>query len=343
MASEVTSSNIFSENTKITDLHPEIIFTHILPRIDHSSLGSLALASKQVHALCNHESIWTSICNSKWQSTKHLFLQNAISSFPGGHRSFFYDSYPILEFGNKCSWYNGHDTTLLQRPELLISAVDIQYKNKNIYSKVDVINTSTKSFASSSFKVEALNLKEFVRLPVKCEEEEDIHLSALKENLKLSWISIDPTQKRAANISSQLPVTVRPHWIDGDIEVKYVIVMPGDSSAGMSSELVEIRIIVMLEWGEEKTHLKLRNVSLQVHDMEGICLQGGESLRILQKAIQCGTRKKARRDEVIDRYKSFVIKKGERREGRQEGQHKIVALLLAIFLVALIVHLYQCF
>ncbi|KAL8094303.1 hypothetical protein AgCh_035997 [Apium graveolens] len=294
MASNVTS-------TKITDIHPEIIFTHILTQIDHSSLASLALVSTELHELCSHASVWTNICNSKWKSTKCLLLQNAISSFPGGHRSFFYDSYPILEMGNqfKYSRFNRPDRTLvLQRPEHLISAVDIQFNNKNIYSKVNVINTSTESFASSSFKVEVLDQKESVRLSIKCEDdEEDIHLSDLKENMTLSWIIIDPTQKRAANVSSQLPVTVRRHWIDGDIEVKYAIVMPRDGGAGMS-ELVEIRIIVMLEWDEEKTYLKLRKVSLQVQDMECICLLGTESLSILQKAIGYGTRKKARRDEV---------------------------------------------
>ncbi|KAK1354558.1 F-box domain containing protein [Heracleum sosnowskyi] len=322
-------------STKITDLYPEIMATHILTLIDHLSLASTALASSHLHALCNHESIWTKICNSKWQSTKHLLLQNAISSLPGGHRSFFYDSYPILEFGNKYkySWYNRNDTTpVLQRPEHLLSAVDIQYKNKAIYSNVDVINTSTEIFASSSFKVGALDQKESVRLSVKYEDEEDIHLSNLKENMTLSWIIIDPTQKRAANISSQLPVTVRRHWIDGDIEVKYAIIMPRDSSADIS-ELVEIRIIVMLEWEEEKTYLKLRKVSLQVHDMDSMCLQGRESLRILQKAIQCGTRKKTKRDVVTGRYKIYVNKKRSRREGRDKRQHKILA---SIFLVALI-------
>ncbi|KAL8104608.1 F-box protein At3g44326-like [Apium graveolens] len=184
MESKITSSNIFEGSTKITDLHPEIMFTHVLTRMDHSSLASLALVSTQLHALCSNEIVWANICNSKWQSTKHLLLQNAISSFPVGHRSFFYDWYPILELGNKykCSWFICPDTTtVVQRPEHLISAVDIQYNNKNIYSKVDVINTSTESFASSSFKVEVLNPKEFVRLQVKCENEEDVQMSDLKK------------------------------------------------------------------------------------------------------------------------------------------------------------------
>ncbi|KAL8094307.1 F-box protein At2g27310-like [Apium graveolens] len=338
MASKFTCSHISVNGTKITDLYPEIMFTLILTRIDHSSLASLALASTQLHALCNHEYIWTKICNSNWQSTKNLLVQKAISSFPGGHRSFFTDSYPILQFGNnyKYSCYNRHDIASVQRPEHLLSAVDIQYKNKAIYSNVDVINTGTEIFASSSFKVEVRNQLESVRLSIKCEDEEDIHFADLKECMTLSWIMIDPTQKRAANISSQLPVSVRRHWIDGDIEVKYAIVTPRDSSAGMS-ELVEIRTIVMLEWEEEKAYLKLRKVSLQVYDMDCICLQGIESLRILQKAIRYGTRKKTKRDEVTDRYRIFVNKKRARREGRQKRQHNITAPLLATFLVALII------
>ncbi|WOG94550.1 hypothetical protein DCAR_0313846 [Daucus carota subsp. sativus] len=337
MALKVHTPNNFVNTTKITDLYPEIMLAHILTLIDHSSLASTALASTQLHALCNHEYIWTKICNSKWHSTKFPVVRDAISSFPGGHRLFFADAYLILEFSSDYKYLSYN-----QRIKHLISAVDIQFEHKNVYSKVDVIDTTNESFASSVFEVEVLDRTKFVRLPMKSEDEDDSHISNLKMNMTLSWILIDPTQKRAANVSSQLPVSVRRHWIGGDIEVKYAIVMPRYSGAGMS-ELVEIRIIVMLEWEEDKTKLKLRKVSLQIRDMDNICLQGSESLRILQEAIQCRTRIKAQRAEVIDKYKIFVNKKRARREGRQKRKIKITGPLLATIVVGLVILCFRCF
>lgn len=327
MASSISSQNS-TKITEITDIHPDIIATHILPRIDVLSLASTALASPQFHALCsNQEMLWTEICNNTWTSTKNPLVQNIVSTFPGGHRSLLSDSYPLIHLDkiNK----RRYNTTAVQRAEQLISAVDIKYKNKTVYSEVVVTNTTTEKFVHTFFKVEVFEDHEKSScFSINVQDDEDMYVSDLKENMTLSWILIDPTQKRAANISSQWPVTVRPHWIDGDIEVKYVIIL---------SEFVEIRITAMLKWGDGNKSLMLSKVKLQVHDIDSMCLCGKESLRILQEAIQFGKRKKAKRGEEALIHKKYVNMKWERREGKQKRRLSKTTQLISTIFVALII------
>lgn len=282
--------------------HPHI------PRIDIPSVASMALTSQQFHALCSQEKVWTDICNSKWTSAKHPLVKNALSTFPGGHFSFFSDSFPILHFekDDLCC----HDTSPEQRAEQLISAVDIIYKNKILCSQVNVTDTTTENFSDSIFKVEVpVGDKQSLSIPANCEDDEDMHMLDLKENMTLSWIMIDPTQKRAANISSQRPVSVRPHWIDGDIEIKFVIII---------SEFVEVRITAMLMWGDCGKSFVLSKVRLQLRDMDSRCLRGEKSPIILQEAIRSGTRRKARKGEETILHKKYLDMKWKRREEKQK-------------------------
>ncbi|KAK1398614.1 putative F-box domain-containing protein [Heracleum sosnowskyi] len=327
MASRNISSHISRKKTQITDIHPEIIATHILTRIDIPSVASMALTSKQFHAVCSEDKVWTKICNSTWTSTKHPLVQNALSTFPGGHCSFFSDSFPILHFNrddNRC-----HDTTPVQRAEQLISAVDLMYKDKILCSEVNVTDTSTEKNLDSIFKVEVpVDNKQSLSIPANCEDDEDMYMSDLKENMTLSWIMIDPTQKRAANISSQRPVSVRPHWIDGDIEIKFAIII---------SEFVEVRIMVMLKWADCGKSFVLSKLRLQLHDMDSMRLRGGKSVKILQEAIQSGKRKKARKGEETRIHQKYLDMKWERREEKQKRRRNKKKQLLVTVSVALII------
>lgn len=315
----MASRNISSQ---ITDIHPEIIATHILTRIDIPSVASMALTSKQFHAVCSEDKVWTKICNSTWTSTKHPLVQNALSTFPGGHCSFFSDSFPILHF-------NRDDTPPVQRAQQLISAVDLMYKDKILSSEVNVTDTSTENFLDSIFKVEVpVDNKQSLSIPANYEDDEDMYMSDLKENMTLSWIMIDPTQKRAANISSQRPVSVRPHWIDGDIEIKFAIII---------SELVEVRITVMLKWADCGKSFVLSKLRLQLHDMDSMRLRGGKSVKILQEAIQSGKRKKSRKGEETRIHKKYLDMKWERREEKQKRRRNKKKQMLLTISVALII------
>lgn len=207
----------------------------------------------------------------------------------------------------------------------IISAVDIHYKKKLVYSKVDVTNTRADCFLDSAFRVKLPDSKESLG---KFDGEDDMNFSDLKEFMTLSWIIIDPALKRAANISSLWPVSVRRHWIGGDIEVKYATMVRSDCRGGMT-KLVECRIVTMLGWKGER-ELELRGVKLEVQDMDGKSLSGKDSLVILQQAIQSGRRKKGKKGEEEERYRKFVnMKRVRRKEKERRGRR--LKMVLAMF------------
>lgn len=229
--------------------------------------------------------------------------------------------------------------------------MDIHYKNDHVYSKVDAMNTSTDTFLDSKFEVKLLDQKESVMMPGKFDGEKDMYFSNLKEYMTLSWIIIDPILKRAINVSSLRPVTIRLHWIGGDIEVKYAIIVAGNGQRGMT-KLVECRIVVMLGWKEGR-QLELRAVKLEVKDMDDKCLSGKDSLEILHEGMQSGKRKKGKKGEEKERYRKYVDLKRERKEtkARRERRLKMLRklipaparatiflalLFLALFLVVLL-------
>lgn len=301
-------------STRLTDINEEIIESHILSRLNASTLSSTALVSPLLHAMSMKDRLWKDLCTSTWNSTKHPRVQYSISTFPGGHRSLFSDSFPLLcHDESRSSRHQVVQVMQASDDHELISAVDIHYNSNLAYSKVDVINISDSNSLDSTSVVELLGEKERVRMPVKYEldVEEDVYLWGLKENMSLSWIIIDPMQKRAVNVSSVRPVTVRPHWVDGDIEVKYASIVAGDCM----SELVELRVVVKLGW-KDGGELELRKVNLRVLDMDGNCLSGKGSLGILMEAIRSGKRVKGKKGEETERYRKYVNMKRERREGK---------------------------
>jgi hypothetical protein len=95
--------------TAISDVHHDIIQTHILTRLDGPTLATTACASSHLHALSTEEELWRNICSATWPSIDHPRVRHVISSFPGGHRSFFSDSFPALDHRSPhpyCSFIN---------------------------------------------------------------------------------------------------------------------------------------------------------------------------------------------------------------------------------------------
>ncbi|XP_063949996.1 F-box protein At3g44326-like [Daucus carota subsp. sativus] len=283
----------------------------------------MALTSHHFHAVCSDDKFWTQICNSTWASTNHPLVRNALAAFPAGHASFFSDSFRTLHFEKGDS--HCRDTTPLQRPNEFISAVDLRYRNQILCSEVNVTDTSTQNFMDSCFEVEAFADKKQLlsNITESCEDDEATFMQDLRENITLSWIIIDPTQKRAANISSRRPVSVRSHWIDGDVEIKFAVIMP---------EFVETRLTAMLKWSDCGKLVVLSGVRLQLHDMDGLCLSGKTSLRILQEAIRSGGRKKAREGEETRIHGNYVEMKRERRQVKDKTRRTTTLLIAAISL-----------
>ncbi|XP_021278641.1 F-box protein At2g27310 [Herrania umbratica] len=328
----ITSTTVdqggYASNETISTVHPDILHSHILTRLDGPSLASLACASSHLHALSSEENLWQNICSSTWPSVNHPRLQKIISAFPSGHRSFFSDAFPFLDL--RPLKLNVNCLTL---PTELISAVDISYRNKIIYSKVEEMETSSSWFLCSPFRVDLLDPKDSAPTPIKYfggSNKVDTWLKHLEENLSLSWIVIDPSRKKAAvNMSSRRAVSVKRHWLTGDVQVRFGMVVGGGGRRGSSRELVECGVVVTCG-GKEGREMHVREVSMVMEDMEGKGLNGKDSLVILEGVMENGRRKKGIGNEGKERYEEFEERKRERRERRQRKERALDLVCISI-------------
>ncbi|KAL8089293.1 putative F-box protein At2g36090 [Apium graveolens] len=318
MASSSTNQGSAAATT-ISGLHSDIIESHILTKFDGPSLASLASTSNLLHSLCSKQSLWKHICDSTWNSVKHPLVQRTISSFPGGYRSFYSDSFPVL----RASSGQGSLGCQVETTEL-ISAVDLRYGNDPVYSKVKVTDTNASSFAGSLFYVDLIDHKENVEIPIEYEGDENILMSKLEDNLTLSWIVIDPVLKRAANVSSLRPVSLRPNCDKTGIEVTYATILWGDCCGIDTAESVECRLVAKF-CCEKGNSIELRELSLCLVDMVRWRLNGEMSLRILKEAMENGERRKEN-----GQGKEYAKNLDCRR------QRVVFWLFLAIFLISLL-------
>ncbi|KAL9322645.1 hypothetical protein ACSQ67_010698 [Phaseolus vulgaris] len=215
------SSSSSSSSSNITTLHPDIIQSHILNRLDAPTLASASSTTLHLRRLCTDQDLWRNICAATWPSLNQPRAAALIATFPAAHRSVFSDSFPSIHHSP-----SPHPTPTRPPPEL-VSAVDLYYKGKPVFSRVITTDTQKGWFLSSPLWVDLLDPNEVVPTPLifaKCEEESS-RLAHLEQNLGLSWIVIDPTGKRAANLSSRRPVAARRHWLTGDLEVSFAVTM----------------------------------------------------------------------------------------------------------------------
>ncbi|XWS71437.1 hypothetical protein CRYUN_Cryun03dG0138000 [Craigia yunnanensis] len=321
-----------ARNETITTVHPDIIQSHILTRLDGTSLASLACASSQLHALSTEENLWHNICASTWPSVNHPLVQEIISFFPFGHRSFFSDSFPFPD-----PQPLKLDVDTLTLPTELISAVDIYYQDKIIYSKVEEMETSSSWFLCSPFRVDLLEPKDSAPTTIKYfgSSKVDTWLKQLEENLSLSWIVIDPTRKKAVNVSSRSAVSVQRHWLTGDVQVRFGMVMEGDGRRCSSRELVECGVVVTCG-GKEGGEMHVKEASLVMEDMEGKGLNGKDSLVILEGVMGNGRRKKRNGNEGKEKYKEFEERKRERKEKKKRVDRALDLVCITIAIVGFV-------
>ncbi|KAH7512201.1 hypothetical protein FEM48_Zijuj12G0065500 [Ziziphus jujuba var. spinosa] len=261
-------------------VHPDIIQTHILTRLDGPTLASAACTSSQLHALSCQEKLWTDICHSTWPSTTAPRLRHLISTFPDGPRSFFSESFPPLSDLEPTTTTTASNTWRYHhRPSELISAVDIYYRGKLMFSKVVETETVSGWFRCSPFRIDLLEPKDVVTTPIRYPNGDNA-CGQLSEEFTLSWIVIDPRGRRAMNLSSHRPVSVQRHWLSGEVHVRFASVLTGER--GSSSEYVQWGIVVTCG-GSDSGDMQVREVSLLAEDMDGMHLNGGDSLEHLQK------------------------------------------------------------
>ncbi|KAL3642703.1 hypothetical protein CASFOL_013518 [Castilleja foliolosa] len=303
----------------ISSLHPDIINSHIFTRLDGPSLASAACCSAALRRLSSSSDLWSQICHSTWPSTASPLLSHLIPTFPGGGaRAFFSKAYPIIS--------DVIPSPPSTPPPNLISAVDIRYKDKLIFSKAQETETLTDWFRCSPFRVDMLEPKEVVPTHIRhsdggaCEE--------MINCMTLSWIVIDPIGRCAANLSSQNPVSARRHWLTGEVQVRYASIL-ADEYHGH----VMCGIVVTCGESARGGEMQVREVSLEMEDMDGIHLNGKDSLVFLQGAVV--GKKGTGRNSVQEsqrRYRKFEEMKRERRERklRTEGALDILCVAFGV-------------
>nr|XP_043617624.1 F-box protein At2g27310-like [Erigeron canadensis] len=199
--------------TILEDIHQDIIQKHILPRLDGPSLWTIATAtasSTHLRSLCIDHKLWADVSMSTWPSITHPHVHQIISTFPKCYYSFFRDSFPSLVTYPPSKYLsNSHHEKDHSLPSELISLVDIRYKGNIIYSTAHFTNTTSDHFLSSPFQIV---LNESTHVPEKFNDLEisnnEASLSLLKESVTLNWIIINPSLKRAGNLSIIKPVIV---------------------------------------------------------------------------------------------------------------------------------------
>lgn len=328
-----SSTTAATTSTPITAIHGDIIQSHILNRLDGPTLSSTSCASSQMLALCSDDHLWRDICNATWPSTTDSDVASAISAFPSGHRSFYSDAYPAIKPNYMPMAFKKPDTrsttaleledTSITTCEQLISAVDIFYDDELVYSKVLDTKTTSSWFLSTPFRIDLLTQKETVHIPMKIVDDDsssnpDHHhhhhhhenniINTNANRLRISWILIDPSKKRAINVASREALEARRHWLTSDVQFRYATVV-------MAGEQHPVQCAVLVTCGDAH----VREVSLQVEDMEGKVLPGRDSLVILGRAME-GQRCKCDKSLEKDMYETFLNMRLNFREMKQRRE-----------------------
>lgn len=214
------------------------------------------------------------------------------------------------------------------RPRELISAVDVHYRNEVIFSNVQESETTSSWFQSSPFRIDMIDLKDVISTTIKHPNDDDT-CTDLIENMELSWILIDPIGRRSMNLSSLKAVSVQRHWLTGEVQVRFSSILTVDRKRGH----VQCEIVVTCG-GSEVGEMQVREVSLEMEDMDGSHLNGRDSLVILQKALE-GKRgnNRGNRGEIgKKRYKEFLEMRRERKEKklRREGALDVLCVAFGI-------------
>jgi hypothetical protein len=339
-----SSSPSVDRPAAISTVHSDIIQTHILTHLDGLSLASASCVSSHLYSLAADDKLWRDLSSSTWPSINDPRVRHVISTFPSGHRSFFSDSIPLLDYRGSTEQridnkINGSDATTSDK---LISAVDIFYRGDLIFSKVEETETITSWFMSSPFRVDLLHpnhdffLTPDQQIPDPDNYYKDKWQTGLLQNLTLSWILIDPTRKCAVNLSSQKPVSVERHWLTGEVQVKFAVVVPGGGRRGTADELVECAVVVECRRGSDGK-VQVIEVSLSVEDMEKRNFNGKESLVILQNAMESVKRVRRVGNEGKERYEEFVEKRRVRKLRRAKTENVLDTCFILIGVLIFVV------
>ncbi|XP_051113305.1 F-box protein At2g27310 [Andrographis paniculata] len=315
-------------DTTIAAIPADVLQSRILNHLDGATLASAACASTQFLSLCNDDSLWKDICNATWPSTADRRVLRAVAAFPAGHTSFFSDAFPVRRHLR----FTARQTPL---PSELISAVDVSFDGQIIFSKVLETETVSPWFLCTPFRLDLLDPKETVPTPLDLSSGDSASIERAAERFKITWILIDATNHRAVNVASESAVEVRRHWLTDDVQIRFATVVAGRSSG----ELLQCGVVMTFGGGGGGGgEARVKEISMQVEEMEGKIVTGAEGVAAVQAAME-GQKWKfdgVREKDIYEEYTRMKAQFRERKQKREKGVDMVCIATGVFVFVALL-------
>ncbi|KAL9227739.1 hypothetical protein vseg_003391 [Gypsophila vaccaria] len=333
MTSTTTTTAIASASSSAFTLLPhDVIRAHILPHLDGPTLASIGSTTPELRTLITSDDhLWSHLCNSTWPSTNSPRVRQLISTFPHGPRSFFSHSYPPLSPNPRPPLSHSSSGVISDK---LISAVDIFYRGKCMFSKVQETETVTGWFRCSPFRVDLLDPKESIPTPIRRPSHDDT-CRDLYTDLELTWLLVCPTSRLSVNVSGLRPVAVEKHWLSGEVNVRY---------ASVSGHVAFVVDVTCVGCGPGGLVLHVTEVCLRMEDRDGVGVVGKDSLVILKAVLEgkrgkCGKSKSEWVEEGRKRYFEYLERRKEWKESKLEREGRL-DVMCVVFGVGFIVSLF---
>uniref|UniRef100_A0A7N1A1L7 F-box protein n=1 Tax=Kalanchoe fedtschenkoi TaxID=63787 RepID=A0A7N1A1L7_KALFE len=254
-------------------------------------------------------------------------------------------------------YYGDVDENDRVSPSDFVSVVDIRYKDKHIYSGVlsgiPNANSSTGWFYDCPFRIDFLNhaagddnVEDGVTISVSDglpsissieKERKDGNLwRELRGGIRLSWIVVNKKLKQAANLASWVPLYGHRHWpTETDFVLRFGSVLSAkDILPCQVAECIlfmKLRLVSAEDDGPLTT-LKLTELSMQLEDMEGSCVNGRNSLLILKESLSC--RRSKNYNEFLKSCHLYAKVQNELKEEKMRNESRLDRLCIVSGILA---------
>ncbi|GLJ55199.1 hypothetical protein SUGI_1184500 [Cryptomeria japonica] len=311
------------------------LITEILGRVDGRTLANAGCVSSQFWCSARQESIWEDACSTLWPSTVDTDVKQLISSSLGGFRNFYARCFPFIDYDQ-----SGTNSRCLKnlgdanKPSDFVCLVDLQYKNKFIYSQVLWGIPASKDFegwfCNCPFRIDLINFDEDHTSPDQLPtillgeiEKGGEFWGHLMENIRLSWIVINRKTGQAANLSSWSPLIGQKHSSsDKDCVICFGSILPAENI--LPCKVVQCKFVMKCRVSQtDHTSLKMTELSMQVEDIMGAHVNGRNSLLILERGLYC--RRSMNHNKMLEccgkylREQRAVKEEQIRKEGRLDA------------------------
>uniref|UniRef100_A0ACD5YFG3 Uncharacterized protein n=1 Tax=Avena sativa TaxID=4498 RepID=A0ACD5YFG3_AVESA len=251
-------------------------------------------------------------------------------------------------------YFDGTDELEKALPSDFVSLIDIQYKDRALYSdiiwgipssdgangwfyncpfRIDVFHHSPENDDNNDGEVFLSTINDLPSVPSLEQERKDGKLwRDLNDGIKLSWIMVNRKMKLAVNLSSWHPLGGQRHWpTDTDFVLRFGSVLPAKEvlpcQVAKCILLMKFRVTNTgsEETGEPST-LALTELNMQIEDMEGVHFNGHRSLLVLKEALSC--HRSRNYSEVLDSCHSYLRVQSELKEEKIRSECRFDTLCL---------------